>query len=253
MAEDGIEDHGLAKKKAARQAGVADTHPLPGNDEIDDALKLYRDIYQADDHRAQVAELREIAVCAMVELEAFNPYLTGAVLSGIAGKYAGIQLQLFTDDVKAVELFLLEHGIDYQAGQTSLYSGDTRITVPLFTLNNDGAEIEIAVLSPRDARGTLKTSLVGKTIERAKLAMVEELLSQSENWVCGILLLWGFPFCRNRDTTRLPLATPPHPQQNKSVSHPPPRAETRAALPSRSAVHRASRFARRPSASRIRR
>ena len=179
MAEDGIEDHGLAKKKAARQAGVADTHPLPGNDEIDDALKLYRDIYQADDHRAQVAELREIAVCAMVELEAFNPYLTGAVLSGIAGKYAGIQLQLFTDDVKAVELFLLEHGIDYQAGQTSLYSGDTRITVPLFTLNNDGAEIEIAVLSPRDARGTLKTSLVGKTIERAKLAMVEELLSQS--------------------------------------------------------------------------
>lgn len=179
MAEDGIEDHGLAKKKAARQAGIADTHPLPGNDEIDEALKLYRDIYHADDHRAQLTELREIAVRAMVEFEAFNPHLTGGVLSGIAGKYAGIQLQLFTDDAKTVELFLIDHGIDYQAGQTSLYSGETRITVPLYTLNDDGAEIEIVVLSARDARMPLKTSPAGKTIERAKLVAVEELLSQT--------------------------------------------------------------------------
>lgn len=179
MAEDGIEDHGVAKKKAARQAGVSDTHQLPGNDEIDDALKLYRDIYHADDHRLQLTTLREIAACAMAELEAFNPHLTGTVLSGNAGKYAGIQLQLFTDDSKAVELFLIDHGIDYEAGQTSLYSGDTRITIPLFTLNDDGAEIEIAVLSARDARGPLKTSRTGKTIERAKLAAVEALLSQT--------------------------------------------------------------------------
>jgi len=179
MAEDGIEDHGLAKKKAARQAGVADTRQLPGNDEIDEALRLYRQIYQADDHSRRLMELREIAISAMVELEKFNPHLIGAVLSGTAGKYAGIQLQLFTDDAKAVELFLIDQGIEYEAGQTSLYSGDTRITVPLYTLNDDGAEIEIVVLSPRDARVPLKTSLTGKVIDRAKLSAVEELLSQT--------------------------------------------------------------------------
>jgi hypothetical protein len=179
MAEDGVEDYGLAKKKAARQAGIADARQLPGNDEIDAALRAYRDIYQADHHRAQLAELREIAVRAMTELERFNPHLVGNVLSGIAGKYAGIQLQLFTDEIKAVELFLIDLGADYEADQTSLYSGDTRITVPLFTVNDDGIEIEIAVLSPRDARLPLKTSLAGKAIERAKLSAVEELLSES--------------------------------------------------------------------------
>ena len=95
MAEDGVEDHGLAKRKAARQAGVADTRNLPGNDEIDIALREYREIYQPDAHREQLTELREIAVRAMTALEKFNPHLVGNVLSGIAGKYAGIQLQLF--------------------------------------------------------------------------------------------------------------------------------------------------------------
>lgn len=179
MAEDGIEDYGLAKKKAARQAGVADTRQLPGNDEIDEALRAYREIYHADDHRAGLAELREIAVAAMTAFEPFNPHLVGSVLSGNAGKYAGIQLQLFTDDAKAVELFLIDRDITYVAGQTSLYSGDTRITVPVFTLEDEDAEIELIVLSPRDARLPLKTSLAGKVIERAKLAAVEALLSES--------------------------------------------------------------------------
>lgn len=179
MAEDGIEDYGLAKKKAARQAGVADSRQLPGNDEIDEALKLYRTIYHADDHRERLSELREIAVRAMTELDHFNPHLVGSVLNGNAGKYAGIELQLFTEDAKAVELFLIDRGIDYTAGQVSLYSGETRITVPSFTLNDEGAEIELTVFSPRDARMPLKTSPAGKAIERAKLAAVEELLAQT--------------------------------------------------------------------------
>jgi len=179
MAEDGIEDHGLAKRKAARQAGIADTRHLPGNDEIDAALREYREIYHPDAHREQLAELREIAVRAMAALERFNPYLVGNVLSGIAGKYASIQLQLFTDDIKGVETHLIDLGADYEADQATLYSGDNRITVPLFIVDDDGVEIEIAVLSPRDARLPLKTSPAGKAIERAKLATVEELLSQT--------------------------------------------------------------------------
>jgi hypothetical protein len=179
MAEDGVEDYALAKKKAARQAGVADTRHLPGNDEIDDALKSYQQTFHADDQRDRLQALREKAVHAMQELAEFNPYLCGSVLSGSAGKYADINLQLFTDDAKAVELFLIGRGIDYKPGQTSLYSGEARITVPLFTLNDKGTDIEIAVLSPRDTRMPLKTSLAGKAIERAKLAAVEELLLQA--------------------------------------------------------------------------
>ena len=49
MAEDGIEDYGLAKRKAARQLGMPDARRLPNNDEIDAALREYQGIYQSDD------------------------------------------------------------------------------------------------------------------------------------------------------------------------------------------------------------
>lgn len=178
MAEDGIEDYAAAKRKAARQAGTPDTRELPTNEEIDSALRLYRQIYQPDAHREQLRALRLAAVRAMRELAHFNPYLTGSVLNGNAGKYADVNLQLFTDNAKAVELFLIDRGIPYRAAQGRLYSGEALRTVPIFTINDGTVEIEITVLSPRDLRLPLRTSMEGKAIERAKLRLVEQLLAQ---------------------------------------------------------------------------
>ncbi len=179
MAEDGLEDYALAKRKAARQAGTPDARELPTNEEIDTALKLYRQIYQADTHPERLRALRITAVRAMQEMAQFNPYLTGSVLNGNAGKYADINLQLFTENAKAVELFFIDRGIPYRAAQSRLYSGEELQTVPVFTIGDDGVEIEITVLSPRDLRLPLRTSAEGKPIERAKLQKVEDLLEQA--------------------------------------------------------------------------
>lgn len=179
MAEDGIEDYALAKRKAARQSGTPDTRELPTNDEIDLALREYQQIYHHDEHRDRLRELRGIAVRAMRELAHFNPYLTGSVLNGNAGKYADINLQLFTDNEKAVELYLIDRGIPYRAAQSRLYvSGEPR-TVPVYNISDEGTEIEITVLTTRELRGSLKTSSEGKAIERAKLQAVEDLLAQT--------------------------------------------------------------------------
>ena len=62
MAEDGIEDYALAKRKAARQAGTPDARALPTNEEIDAALKAYRQIYEPDTHRERLRALRKAAV-----------------------------------------------------------------------------------------------------------------------------------------------------------------------------------------------
>ncbi len=179
MAEDGIEDYGLAKRKAARRAGTPDTRELPTNEEIDLALRTYHEIYHREEHRDRLRELRGIAVRAMRELAQFNPYLTGSVLSGNAGKYADINLQLFTDNVKAVELYLIDRKIPYQTAQDRLYAGEELCTVPVYTISDDGAEIEITVLTTRELRGPLKTSLEGRNIERAKLQAVETLLAET--------------------------------------------------------------------------
>jgi len=179
MAEDGIEDYALAKRKAARQAGTPDTRELPTNEEIDAALRTYQQIYHQEEHRDRLRVLREMALKAMRELAQFNPYLTGSVLNGNAGKYADINLQLYTDSAKAVELYLIDRRIPYRTAQSRLYCGSEPLTAPVYTVNDDGTEIEITVLSPRELRGALRTSPEGKGIERAKPPVVEQLLAET--------------------------------------------------------------------------
>lgn len=179
MAEDGIEDYAMAKRKAARQAGTTETRDLPSNEEIGEALRTYQEIYHQEEHRDRLRELREKALRAMRELARFSPYLTGSVLDGSAGKYADINLQLFTDDEKAVELYLIDRRIPYRAAQSRLYSGEGLRTVPVYAVSDDGTDIELTVLSPLDLRGQLRTSLEGKNIERAKAQAVEALLAET--------------------------------------------------------------------------
>ena len=176
MAVDGIEDHALAKRKAARQAGVPDTRQLPDNDEIDAALRLYREIYQRE-HPAQLRELRQLALEVMQELANFNPYLTGSVLNGNAGKYAAVNLLLFTDNGKSVEHYLLDRAIDYRSGATRLYAGEEPLTAPLLTFTRSGIEVHLTLLAPRELRGQLKASAGGKPLERARREAVEALLA----------------------------------------------------------------------------
>jgi hypothetical protein len=177
MAEDGIEDHALAKRKAARQAGTPDLRQLPTNDEIDEALQSYHELYQRNEHRSRLRRLREQALSAMRELRQFNPYLTGSVLSGNAGRYADIDLQLFTDSAKAVELYLIDRSIPYTTAQRRLFSGDEQRTIPVFLLNDKNVEIRVEVLNSRDLRRPLRATPNGKAIERARPEAVEALIS----------------------------------------------------------------------------
>ena len=175
MAEDGIEDYALAKRKAAHQAGVPDSRQLPNNDEIDAALRLYRELYQQD-HPAQLRELRQLALEVMDEFARFNPYLTGAVLRGSAGKYAGIHLQLFTDNAKSVEHYLLDRNTDFRGGEARLYAGDMPLAAPVLSFDRAGIDIHLTVLSLRELRSQLKASAEGKPIERVKREAVQALI-----------------------------------------------------------------------------
>ena len=178
MAEDGIEDYGLAKRKAARQAGASDSRDLPTNDEIDAALRSYRKIYQESSHRECLEALRRQALRAMRELSEFDPHLTGSVLNGSAGRYAEIHLQLFTDNQKAVELFLIDRNIPYRSAQRRIYVGDEPLTVPVFNLEGDDAGIALTVLSRKALRTALRNSPEGQAIERARTQAVEALLAE---------------------------------------------------------------------------
>jgi len=176
MAEDGIDDFALAKRKAARQLGAVNTEALPRNEEIEAELQAYRALYQPDEHAARIAQLRQVALDAMQALARFNPYLTGPVLKGTAGPYAEIDLQLFPDSAKDLEIFLLDRSVPFTTQEARRYSGDRAHAASLIKIDWHGVPLRIAVFDARDERLALKTSQIGRVIERAGTAEVSALI-----------------------------------------------------------------------------
>jgi len=152
LAEDGNVDFAFAKHKAAKQLGAADTQHLPSNEEIEEALHTYRALYEHDSHPNILYQLRQEALDVMRLLADFNPYLTGSVLSGSAGDRSDINIILFSDDTKAVLLFLLKHNIDFGDGEWKTRVGGREENVPSYTLNGEsGTQMHLIVL-PENAR-----------------------------------------------------------------------------------------------------
>ncbi|MDD2721242.1 MAG: hypothetical protein PHH47_08040 [Gallionella sp.] len=152
MAEDGITDYAYAKRKAARQLGASDTKHLPNNQEVDEALHSYRMLYQHDSHPVILNQLRRDALGVMKQLAAFNPYLTGSVLSGSAGENSDINLMLFSDDAKAVLLLLLKNKIEFEDGEWRVRLNGRDENVPSYTMTGEsGVPIHLIVM-PENAR-----------------------------------------------------------------------------------------------------
>ncbi len=180
MAVDGIDDFALAKRKAARQAGAPDTRNLPNNEEVEQALRAYQQLYQADEQQARLRHLRQNAREMMQLLLQFDPHLSGSVLSGSAGKYSDINIHLFTDSVKDVELFLLNRQIPYRSRERRVYIGGDPRSVPNFSVRTEGANFDITVFAPRDLRYQLRTTAEGKPFERARIDWLNSVLDDGE-------------------------------------------------------------------------
>lgn len=180
MAQDGIEDFGFAKRKAARQVGAPDTRNLPDNTEIEEALRAYRQLYEGEAHAQRVVALRREALAMMRVLQAFRPHLVGPVLAGNAGRYAEIDLHLFTDSTKDVELSLINRGIAYKTRETRFWAGDAMRQAPTFTFEAPGGvTFNLTVFASGELRHRLRATPDGRPIERARAESVEALLADS--------------------------------------------------------------------------
>ena len=177
VAVDGIDNYALAKRKAARQAGAPETRNLPNNDEIEHALRAYQQLYQADEQPARLRHLRTSARRMMELLARFNPYLVGAVVSGRAGRYSDIELLLFTDSMKEVELFLLNRGIAYRGGERRMHIADEPRSVANFNVSTEDADFDIAVLEPRDLRSQIRHTAGGRPLERVRAEWLDAKLA----------------------------------------------------------------------------
>src|SRR5574343_1308940 len=143
MAEDGITDFRLAKKKALRQMGLPEHTALPDNAEVEAELRAWRSLYQGEEHEALLAELRQTAVDLLEFLERFHPYLTGSVLEGTAGEHSRIDILLFPDSAKEVEIYLLNRGIDVEHADPK----NERVEAVL-VMETDTADANLVIMAP---------------------------------------------------------------------------------------------------------
>lgn len=99
--------HGLSQRGGAAR--------MPSDDEIESAVRETFDIFMRQEHAKVLETLRRNACDVMTLLNAFPVFLSGAVLNGAANRESTIVVDVFYDDVKSVEIALMEAGIDFEA------------------------------------------------------------------------------------------------------------------------------------------
>lgn len=186
MVEDGISDFGYAKKKAGRQVGVSEKSVLPSNAEIEEEVKLYHQLYNAEDQPQELNMLRKAALATMQVFERFNPFLTGSVLEGTAGKNAQTDIHLFADSAKEVEIFLLSQEIPFESSEKAYRLSDrpskdkkdkVRKTVPAYTLETAYGLQKLSVFEFDDMRVATKKPSDGSKANKMDIANLQQLIS----------------------------------------------------------------------------
>ena len=181
MNEHGVTDFRLAKQKAAERCGLREPRNLPGNDEVEAALRQHQRLFGGLRHHSNLRRLREAAAKTMRFLEGFHPRLVGPVLSGLATEHSGVQLHLFADHAESVELFLHNRGIrsDLKERRYRIRGDDFR-HYPVYEFSFGGADVEAAVFSQDELRHAPFSPVDGQPMQRATLSEVDALAEAEE-------------------------------------------------------------------------
>jgi hypothetical protein len=176
MAENGIEDFGLAKRKAAERLGVRGRGGLPTNAQIEASLVERQRLFEPESHDRRLADLRRIAAEVMLELEAFAPRLVGAVLAGTATINSPVELHVFADAPELVAAALDDAAGVRDVQRRVRLDADTIVQMPGFTFARGGEEVEVIVFPERSAHHAPLSPVNQRPMRRAGRAAVLALL-----------------------------------------------------------------------------
>lgn len=164
VVEEGLE-YAAAKRRAARDLRIRGE--LPGNEDVEDAVREYLAVFCADTQPAELRALRELARVWMERLQAFRPHLAGAVWRGTATRLSALHLELYCDDSKSAELALIDKGVDYDVTMLDRPGGGEPLSVlslasPCAALG-EPVTLHLKIHDRDDLRGALKPDTRGRT------------------------------------------------------------------------------------------
>jgi hypothetical protein len=178
MVESGIENFGLAKRKAAERLGVGAAGALPSNAQIHSCVSERQRIFEQSVLDDRLAKLRRVAADVMELLEPFRPRLVGAVLLGTATINSSIELHAFTDAPESVAAGLESQGIALRDCQRRYRFGGQRAEqFPGFCFWRQGERVEVITFPERGAHEPPLSPVDQRPMRRAGLAAVLALLA----------------------------------------------------------------------------
>ncbi len=178
MAEHGIRDFGVAKRKAAERFGAPEGAVLPKNTEIESALAEYQRLFGGAMHEESLEAQRRAALAAMRRLGEFEPRLVGPVLSGTATEYSEVQLHLFADCAESVVLKLMDFGVAHEVTEKRVRISPERVLAyPGVRFEIDDQPIEATVFPCDGIRQSPVSPVDGRPMRRANALEVESLLT----------------------------------------------------------------------------
>jgi hypothetical protein len=179
VVEEGLE-YGAAKRRAVKQLGLNGRAPLPNNDQVEDAVREYIDLFCADTQPAELLALRQLAAVWMSRLVEFRPHLSGAVWCGTATALSDIYLQLFCDDPKSAEIKLIDHQVRYEVSTVQGFHGEAVDALSLVCACpglTQKAVVHLMIYDHDDLRGALKPDAQGRT-QRGNLTALERMMKE---------------------------------------------------------------------------
>lgn len=173
---------GPAKQRALKQLGLGPRTPLPGNDAVEAEVRSYIELFCADTQPQELLALRRHALQWMRRLAEFRPHLGGSVWHGWATRLSDIDLALFCDDPKAVEIGLINQNLRYEVQTQKGLHGQTVDVLSLHSWCPGLAEdigVHLRVYEQPALRGALLPDAQGRT-PRGDIAMLERLLTATD-------------------------------------------------------------------------
>jgi hypothetical protein len=171
VAEHGVTDWTLAKRKAARLLGLSEREALPADHEIESALVEYHALFGGTAHAASLRDQRQEALRWMRNLQAFAPELVGGVAAGWATAHSDIRLELVAPDGKDVEFALLNANVTYRT-----MHGDRDGAAELY-IDGPVAGVRLSIRSPAAARQRPQRDRNGNEPVRLDAAALATLLA----------------------------------------------------------------------------
>ena len=178
IVEQGIEDYRVAKIKAAERLDMSERGSLPGNAEIEKAVREHLQLFGRELHVDLLRVLRRTALSAMAMLAPFTPRLVGPVLQGTASANSVVNLHVFADNAEMVASRLQERSVPYRPFERRLKSRRDRAeTFAAFRFTQDESDIEATVFPVDGVRQAPISPVDGKPMRRADVNVILKLLA----------------------------------------------------------------------------